>query len=177
MVIFLNKKRELNRLLIGILLILVSLIIEVKSAGNAFGFKNIQRLVKRNSNIFDVSKLYNGYFGQFFVNKEEKVAAINLDFDLDFKYLNGYMVKTKQEGVVALVNGVVISNTEGETGKTVKIQGTDGIIYTYGFLDMVNVHIYQYVNANQVVGICHDSFYLEGYNDDYISLEEMFYEN
>ena len=177
MVIFLNKKRELNRLLIGILLILVSLIIEVKSTGNAFGFKNIQKLVKTNSNIFDVSKLYNGFFGQFFVEKEEKVAAINLDFDLGNKYLNGYMIKTKQEGVVALVNGVVISNTEGEMGKTVKIQGTDGVIYTYGFLENVNVHIYQYVNANQVIGICHDSFYLEEYKDDYINLKEVFYEN
>lgn len=177
MVIFLNKKRELNRLLIGILLILVSLIIEVKSTGNAFGFKNIQKLVKTNSNIFDVSKLYNGFFGQFFVEKEEKVAAINLDFDLGNKYLNGYMIKTKQEGVVALVNGVVISNTEGEMGKTVKIQGTDGVIYTYGFLENVNVHIYQYVNANQVIGICNDSFYLEGYKDDYINLKEVFYEN
>lgn len=177
MVIFLNKKRELNRLLIGILLVLVSLIVEVKSAGNAFGFKNIQKLVKTNSNIFDVSKLYNGFFGQFFVEKEEKVAAINLDFDLGNKYLNGYMIKTKQEGVVALVNGVVISNTEGEMGKTVKIQGTDGVIYTYGFLENVNVHIYQYVNANQVIGICHDSFYLEGYKDDYINLKEVFYEN
>ncbi|GAB3802010.1 peptidoglycan DD-metalloendopeptidase family protein [Virgibacillus kimchii] len=55
--------------------------------------------------------------------------------------------------VAALQEGIVIfAGNDRETNKTIVIQHPDGTNSTYGFLNSIDVHLYQYVGNNQRVG-------------------------
>ncbi|GGB28265.1 hypothetical protein GCM10011409_02020 [Lentibacillus populi] len=55
--------------------------------------------------------------------------------------------------VFVLRDGVVIfAGNDRETDKTVVVQHADGSTSTYGYLDSINVHLYQYVEGNQRLG-------------------------
>lgn len=157
-----KNSRNINSLLIGLLLVLITLIIEMKFPNNMFGFKNIQNMVKRNSNILDISKLYNGFFGNFYPIETMHVAKQDIDYEVSSKYLNGHIINTKQEAVISISSGVVVFCGEKEdTGKTIIIQDQNGILYTYGNLLDITKNIYCYVNPEDVIGICNNQFYLE----------------
>lgn len=59
----------------------------------------------------------------------------------------------KAADVFAMHEGVVIfAGTDRETNKTVVVQHADGSKSTYGYLDSIDVHLYQYVANNQQLG-------------------------
>ncbi|RLL47965.1 M23 family metallopeptidase [Oceanobacillus piezotolerans] len=56
-------------------------------------------------------------------------------------------------GVSAIREGVVVfAGKDQETNKTVVVQHEDGSTSSYGFLNDIEVYLYQYVSNNQIVG-------------------------
>lgn|SRR5690625_44973 len=56
------------------------------------------------------------------------------------------MVSALQEGIV------IFAGNDRETNKTIKIQHPDGSISTYGYLNTVDVHLYQPIDNGQELG-------------------------
>lgn len=55
--------------------------------------------------------------------------------------------------VSVLRSGVIVfAGNDPETNKTVVVQHADGSKSTYGFLSSTNVHLYEFVDSNQVIG-------------------------
>ncbi|SHF65518.1 M23 family metallopeptidase [Ornithinibacillus halophilus] len=69
---------------------------------------------------------------------------------------NGTGIKiapTEKSPVTALSGGVVIfAGKTNETQRTITVQHTDGSESTYGNLSSIDVHLYQPVQANQIIG-------------------------
>ncbi|WP_152654751.1 M23 family metallopeptidase [Oceanobacillus sp. CFH 90083] len=66
----------------------------------------------------------------------------------------GVYIDAEEEGNVAAVGEgiVVFAGNDRSTDKTVKIQHADGTTTQYGFLDSVEVHLYQHIANGQVLG-------------------------
>lgn len=67
----------------------------------------------------------------------------------------GIMISPENEARIHAVNkGIVIfAGKKADTDKTVVIQHADGTETTYGMLSTIDVHLYQIVEANQVIGM------------------------
>lgn len=69
---------------------------------------------------------------------------------------NGYGIHITSDGetnVSSVHSGVVVfAGNDRTTGKTVKVQHADGSISQYGFLDSIEVHLYQHISNSQVLG-------------------------
>ncbi|MFD1038616.1 peptidoglycan DD-metalloendopeptidase family protein [Virgibacillus byunsanensis] len=66
----------------------------------------------------------------------------------------GIMIATEEPSRVSVLReGVVIfAGNDRETNKTVVVQHPDGSKSTYGYLNSVDVHLYQFVGSNQQIG-------------------------
>lgn len=66
----------------------------------------------------------------------------------------GIMIAPEQEiNVSALEEGIVIfAGNDQDTERTVTIQHPDGSQTTYGYLETIDVHLYQFIASNQVIG-------------------------
>ncbi|MFD1065384.1 peptidoglycan DD-metalloendopeptidase family protein [Oceanobacillus locisalsi] len=69
---------------------------------------------------------------------------------------NGQGIYIDAEGdknVAAVQEGIVVfAGNDRSTDKTVKIQHADGTTTQYGFLDSIDVHLYQHISDGQVLG-------------------------
>lgn len=154
-----RRNKDLNRLLIGFILLLVTLIIDLNYPNHRLGFKSIQKLFKTNISILDINNFYSGNF--FSDKKTSNVSSIYLPLVLEQPYKDGYMVKSYQDVCLAIMDGTVVYACKGTYGKMVKVEGYDGRIYTYGFLDEIDVLLYENIKAGRMIGICDESYYLE----------------
>lgn len=69
----------------------------------------------------------------------------------------GIMILPEDTVTVSSIQGgiVIFAGNDAETGKTVVVQHPDGSKSTYGYLSSINVHLYQYVEADKPVGAFH----------------------
>ncbi|MEN1970477.1 M23 family metallopeptidase [Lentibacillus sp. N15] len=67
---------------------------------------------------------------------------------------SGIMIAPKDSAEVAVLReGVVVfAGNDRKTDKTVIVQHTDGSTSTYGYLDSIDVHLYQHVTDHQTLG-------------------------
>ncbi|WP_040981663.1 M23 family metallopeptidase [Oceanobacillus jeddahense] len=64
-----------------------------------------------------------------------------------------YIEAEGEENVAAVQEGIVVfAGNDRSTNKTVKIQHADGTTTQYGFLDSIEVHLYQHISNGQVLG-------------------------
>lgn len=88
-------------------------------------------------------------------------------------HLNGEGIKISSDvatPVKAWEDGIVIfSGNDRSTKKTVTIQHADHSETSYGFLSTIDVHLYQYIAAGQVIGMFHPE---EGQKEIYFSIEK-----
>lgn len=65
----------------------------------------------------------------------------------------GIIISPQNESVIHAVNkGIVIfAGNKDDIGKTIVIQHADGTETTYGMLSTIDVHLYQFVETNQVI--------------------------
>ncbi|WP_080874238.1 M23 family metallopeptidase [Oceanobacillus timonensis] len=64
-----------------------------------------------------------------------------------------YIDAEGEENVAAVQEGIVVfAGNDRSTDKTVKIQHADGTTTQYGFLDSIDVHLYQHISNGQVLG-------------------------
>lgn len=66
----------------------------------------------------------------------------------------GVLISPGETSSVSVLNeGVIIfAGNDQETDKTIIVQHANGSTSTYGFLSSINVHLYEFVNSNQVIG-------------------------
>lgn len=157
-----KKKRYLSnlltRILITIILIFGILIIintnpEVKKKIDKYVFKT-------NFNYAYINKIYNKYFLNLTKEKTLLVSKENLP---NYKKYEDGFVKTinKHEKIKNLSSGVVVFVGEKEKyGKTIIIQGSDGIDIWYGNLEKVSVKMYDYVEVDKEIATASNNLYL-----------------
>ncbi|WP_077603169.1 M23 family metallopeptidase [Oceanobacillus sojae] len=64
-----------------------------------------------------------------------------------------YIDADGEENVAAVGEGIVVfAGNDRSTDKTVKVQHADGSTTQYGFLDSIDVHLYQHISNGQVLG-------------------------
>lgn len=89
-------------------------------------------------------------------NEQEVVMPVSGNIVETFQ-VNGEGVKIspgEEVDVVAHQEGVVVfAGRYGDTGKTITVQHADGTYSSYGNLSDMDVHLYQYVTANQRLGM------------------------
>lgn len=66
----------------------------------------------------------------------------------------GVLIAPEETSTIsALRAGVIIfAGNDPETNKTIVVQHADGSKSTYGYLSSTNVHLYEFVDSNQVIG-------------------------
>lgn len=168
-----RKKNDLSYLLLGLIIILITLVIEIKSPNNLFGFKNIQKMVRTNFNLVDISNMYNDFLN--YDKRNDETVFLNYeDYEVKKYINNGALIKNNNEYVLSLTSGVVIFNGIKEgLGKTIIIQSDDGTIYTYGNLTEISKGIYNYVDQYEIIGLNNDAFYLDIYKNKYLDIGEI----
>lgn len=161
-----NKKifiNLLNKILITIVLILISLIL-IKSSKN---FKtNFYKQVYGTSFSFSkINNIYNKYIGKLdIVDKVVSTPVFNekLEYKKIEKYREGaklivnsnYLVPIQESGIV-----VFIGEKEGY-GKVVIIQRLDGIDEWYGNISNTDLKLYDYVKRGELLGEVDNTLYL-----------------
>lgn len=187
-----NKKREENsggtlykfiftmivKSLIAVILFLASMIYVKQSDINKEKFNKV---VYQNSLSF--AKIYNVYkkylgdvipFKSMFKDNTKVASNEKIAYDKIVKKDNGYILTVSSEYVVSSINdGIVIEKrNDKEYLNLIKIQDKNGLNITYGYLEDLNVKLYDYVEKGEILGKCNKKLYLLFEKDDkYLSYE------
>lgn len=186
-----NKKEEKESLLkkmifttfiktlVVIILCLVSLIYIKQNNDNK---KNFKKYVYTNSLSFaKIYSLYNKYIGDVvpFKNiKEKQIKVSNVDniiYSDIKKENNGYVLTVSDEySVSSLKSGIVVEVRKDDKYKNIlTIQDRNGLNITYGYLDNINIKLYDYVKKGELIGNCNKKLYLVfKKGDKYLSYEK-----
>ena len=147
-----NKKPFINgfitRLLITIMIVLLSLIY-VKNDNNHLNL--FKKYVFEDTFKFSsFNTLYNSLKG----NKQEVLPVIsNVKYTNKSKYLDGISLQVNDNLVETFKSGIVvfIGDKDGYAN-TVIVQGSDGYDIWYSNLEDISVSLYDYINANTIIG-------------------------
>lgn len=153
-------KNVLNKICFSIIFMLCSLIF--------VEYGNNRELYKKNvlDNNISFTKL-RGYYDKFFVGKKEISSDEELlvSNDLDYQFVDG-MYKYLKEEVDAVESGIVVFvGDKDDLGKTIIVQGVDGVDIWYSNLNQVNVSLYDYINEDDVLGISNEYYLVSLYKD------------
>lgn len=91
------------------------------------------------------------------VTQEENMLALpvsgNITEDFEANGAGIYIEPEETVSVSAMQEGIVVfAGKDNDTHNTVIIQHPDGSNTTYGHLQTVDVHLYQFIKANQIIG-------------------------
>ena len=142
--------------------------------------------IKQHKNIFCTDTVYCLFYMQEFIHcignilpfqnifKDKKVFNEKLEYTNLSTYNKGVKLLLKNNNIVPIIkSGIVIFVGDKENmGKTVIINGSDGIDIWYGNLSNINVKLYDYVEENQLLGEAKDNqlymlFQRDGVEVDY----------
>ncbi|MBR1413838.1 MAG: M23 family metallopeptidase [Bacilli bacterium] len=102
--------------------------------------------------------IYNRYFGNIIPKYDnKKTAAVFSDATTNIektKYYDGVMLKyPTNQAINTLKSGIVVFSGEKDNyGNVIIIQGIDGADIWYGNISNPNVNLYDYVEANSIIG-------------------------
>lgn len=101
----------------------------------------------------------------------EKIKYYNIE-----EYKNGYKLTVDNNYIIkSLSDGVVIfiGNIEG-LNKTVKVESSDGLIISYGYLENISVNMYDYIDKNKILGSAENNTLYISFekNKEYLNYEE-----
>ncbi len=150
-------KSLIIRVLISIILFLgVSIFVRL-SDKNLLLYKN--NIYDKTLKFTKIANLYNKYFGDVLPKVDDKVVSANKT--TNYKTVNTYKDGAILDGVSMVYpfkSGIVVFVGEKEEyGKTVIIQGMDGVDYWYGNIENINVKLYDYVESDNIIGNAIDS--------------------
>lgn len=145
----------ITRSLITVILVFSTLII-INLSPNSKAFIK-KHFFTTNYNFHHFNKLYNKYFLN--INKNpKKVLSVFNEKENCVKYKDG--CKMKKTNIANLESGIVVFlGVKENIGNTIIIQGSNGIDYSYSFLDKINVKLYDYINKGENIGTTKDKVY------------------
>ena len=121
--------------------------------------------------------IYNKYIGNIIpfqnIFKEKKVFLETLEYESLSKYNNGVKLTLSSNYAIPIIKeGIVIFIGDKENiGKTVIIQGTDGVDIWYGNLQNTNFKLYDYVEDNMIIGEAKDNTLYMIFQKDGVELD------
>lgn len=164
-----KKKKQKNpkyisnlftRTLLSVILVLACAIYINISDANLLNFKNY--FFNDTLAFTKINNLYSKYFGNIVpdkVNKTIPVASTNTNFYTNIEEVdNSYKLQLNSNTFSFLESGIIVFSGEKEGfGKTIIVQGIDGVDIWYSNLDNTNVTIYDYVEKGGIVGECKEN--------------------
>ena len=174
-------KKTLTKILLSTIIFLISLILISYSDTKLFYQKYIfndyihfPKFYQKFNKIFKEPKL----FKEEGISKEVFNDHISDNYQIE-DYLNGKMIIYDTDIPVKTINsGIVVFIGEKENyGKTIIIQGIDGVDIWYGNVTDIGISLYDYVESNQIIANTNNKkiYLLLSQDNKYIDLEE--YEN
>lgn len=171
--------RALIKSLIIIVIFLASLIFIRQSDSNKNWFKKV---VYNNSLSFaKIYSVYNKYLGDalpfknIFKDNTKVVSDDKITYREIIKEADGYILMVSNDFMLSsLKSGIVIEKKQDETyNNVIKIQDKNGLNITYGYLEEVEVDLYDYVEKGELLGKTSGKLYLIFEKDGkYLSYEE-----
>ena len=159
-----NKKDEKNNnkfnlFLIKFFIIILSFSLLSISIKKDVKLKNIiyNKVYKSNFSFAYFKNIYNKNIGNIIpfqnIFKEKKVFNEKLEYEKLSRYNKGVKLKLSNNYAIPIIkDGIVIFVGDKDIGKTVIIQGSDGIDIWYSNLSNINVKLYDYVEENSIIG-------------------------
>lgn len=149
-------KSFLIKVLICIILFLITSIFVNYSDKNLLLFKN--NIYDKSFNFSKITKIYNKYFGKV-LPADEKIINANRNTNYtDYNTYKDGAVINNINTVYPFKSGIVVFVGEKEDyGKTIIIQGMDGIDYWYSNVENINVKIYDYIESDNIIATAKDN--------------------
>lgn len=159
-----NKKRVvhkyLTKFMLAVIFFLVSIIFTNISDTNLLLYK--EYVLTESLPFTQIKTWYEDLFGSVLPKSEntETVMSGKLVYKEISDYLDGEMLVVNNNSLVnALSSGVVVYSGEKEGyGNTVIIQGIDGADIWYGNLENISVSLYDYIEADAILGNTLDEY-------------------
>ncbi len=154
----------LKRTMLTISLVLVVMII----SKNSENFRNMVNKYTFNSNynFSKINQLYKKYLLSLKKTKE-LISPVNgssiLEYTKSEKYNDGVILEVGENYNVKMIeSGLVVYVGEKEgIGNTIIVQQSNGIDVKYGFLDKIDVKVYDYIEKGTIIGNSNNKLYLE----------------
>lgn len=147
----------LTKLLLSIIFLLLSIIL-IKSNSRIKEFYTEEVLTKQ-LNFTKFNNLYNKYLGNilpdYTIPEPTKTVMNNTFSYLDGSpYLNGTKITTEENYLIpTITSGIIVFLGDKDTlGPTCIIQGVDGIDIWYSNINLDNLNLYDYIDANTPLG-------------------------
>ncbi len=173
----------ITRVLISAIFVLGSVIYTNTSTNNLNAYKEI--VLTDNLSFTKINKMYKKYFGNILPNKviddETKLVFSASYLNSEYSdYVNGVSFTVENETPIDILESgiVVFIGDKEDYGKTVIIQGINGVDYWYGNVTNIGVSLYDYVKKGDIVAVSNDLLYL-AFNKDgnYLKYEEFITKN
>ncbi len=152
-----NKKminKYITKVMLGIIFFLVSIIFTNFSDKNLLLYK--EYVFTESLPFTKIKGWYEDLFGEVLPKNDNTKTVFNgkLVYKEIVDYLDGEKLTVSSNSLVnSIGSGVVVYNGEKEGyGNTVIIQGIDGVDIWYGNLQNVSVSLYDYIEADTVIG-------------------------
>lgn len=152
-----NKKmvnKYITKVMLGIIFFLVSIIFTNFSDKNLLLYK--EYVFTESLPFTKIKGWYEDLFGEVLPKNDNTKTVFNgkLVYKEITDYLDGEKLTVSSNSLVnSIGSGVVVYNGEKEGyGNTVIIQGIDGVDIWYGNLQNVSVSLYDYIEADTVIG-------------------------
>lgn len=166
---------NLSKLLICIIVVLISLIYVNFGESNRSNFKKY--VLDETINYQKFNAIYEKVIGKIKPSKkEEMVFSENLKYENIVKEGNSYKLTVLPETMIPVLDsGIIVFIGEKENlGKTVIIQGNDGVDIWYSNIEITDNSLYDYVSVGDVLGVSNGTeiylTFLKG--KEYISYEK-----
>lgn len=157
----------LIKCLIVVIMFLGALMYVKKSDNNKEKFKSI---VYQNSLSFaKIYSVYKDYLGDvipfknIFKDNIKVVSDEKIIYDKIEKEEDGYVLSVASEyATSAIRDGIVVDVKNDNNYKNIiKIQDKEGLNVTYGYLDEIDVKLYDYVDKGELIGKCNKKLFLK----------------
>lgn len=152
---FCYLKGLISRILFAVIFVLASIIFTKSSENNKLLYK---KYVLENSLEFTkINNLYEKYFGRVDLTKKKNDVSVSTEtFSYISKepFLDGEAFTMNKNEAIKAINGgiVVFIGDKDEYGKTIIVQGNDGVDIWYSNITDTNLKVYDYVGKDTILG-------------------------
>lgn len=155
-----NINKLITKFMIAIIFFLISIIFTNYSDKNLLLYK--EYVFTESLPFTKIKGWYEDLFGEVLPTQDNSQTVFNGKLvykDISEYYDGEKLLVSKNTLVNNITSGVVVFSGEKDNyGNTVIIQGIDGVDIWYGNLENVSVSLYDYIEANTVIGETKDEY-------------------